>query len=100
MVWTAFEHLRASGFAAPADPAIIGLDRDVAAALLCGLAAVGLMIGRARAVTAWCVVFGITYMLSARYLAGRLDYDALTYVPVVAAAMFVGWPRLIRMKQT
>ena len=100
MAWTAFEHLRVSGFAAPADPAVIGLDRDVAAALLCGLAAVGLMIGRARAGTALCIVFGIVYMVSARFHDGLLDYDALTYVPVVAAAIFVGWPRLIRVKQT
>lgn len=100
MAWTAFEHLRVSGFAAPADPAVVGMDRDVAAALLCGLAAIGLMVTPSRAATAWSIVLGITYMMSARFEAGRLDYDALTYVPVVAAAMFVGWPRLIRVKQT
>lgn len=70
--------------------------RDSAAALLCGLAAIGLMISRVRAFVALMIMFGIVYMLSARRLAGTLDYDALTYVPVVLAALFVCWPQLNR----
>jgi hypothetical protein len=94
MAWMAFEHLRASGFAASPDPAIIGIDRGVAAAMLCGLAAAGLMVTRARAAVALSVVLATAYMLSARYLAGTLDYDALTYVPVAGAALVICWPRL------
>ena len=70
------------------------IDRGVAAALLCGLGAAGLLVRRARAATALSVVLATAYMMSARYLAGQLDYDALTYVPVAAAALIVCWPRL------
>ena len=98
MAWMAFEHLRVSGFAAPANPAIVGLDRDLAAAMLCGLAAIGLMIGRVRAAVGVAIVLGIAYMLSARYLAGTLGVDALTYAPVLAAALYVCWPQLNRAK--
>jgi hypothetical protein len=96
MAWMAFEHLQVSGFAAPDSAAIIGVDRDVAAASLCGLAAAGLMVRRARSAVGVSVVLGITYMLSARHLAGTLGVDALTYGPVLAAALFVCWPQLKR----
>lgn len=99
MAWTAFEHMRASGFADPANLTVLGLDREVAAALVCGLAAIGLLVARVRAFVALTIVFGIAYMLSSRRLAGTLGYDALTYAPVVAAALFVCWPRLVRAKQ-
>ena len=94
MAWMAFEHLRVSGFAVAQDPAIIGLDRGVAAAMLCGLGAAGLLVTRTRAAVALSVMLATAYMLSERYLAGQFDYDALTYVPVVAAALMICWPRL------
>ncbi len=93
MAWTAFEHLRASGYAGNDNPAIIGLDRDLAAALLCALAALGLMLARTRALVSVAILLGTAYMLSARYLAGTLGYDALTYLPPLAAALFICWPR-------
>ncbi len=98
MAWTAFEHLRISGFAAPHDPAIIGIDRELAAALVCGFAGVGLLIGPVRGGVAVSIVLGVAYMLSGRWLTGGLDYDALTYVPVVVAALYVCWPRLIEVR--
>ena len=98
MAWTAFEHLRISGFAAPHDPAIIGLDRELAAALACGLAVLGLLIRPMLGGVAVSIVLGVAYMLSSRWLNGVLDYDALTYVPVVAAALYICWPRLIEVR--
>jgi hypothetical protein len=94
MAWMAYEHLRVSGFAASDNPAILGIDRDVAAAMLCGLGGAGLLITRARAAVALSIVLATAYMLSARHLAGQLDYDALTYAPVLGAALLVCWPRL------
>ena len=94
MAWMAFEHLRTSSFATAADPSVVGIDRGVAAAILCGLGAAGLMVTRARAAVALSVVLATAYMLSSRYLAGDLGYDALTYVPVVGAALLICWPRL------
>jgi hypothetical protein len=98
MAWMAFEHLRVSGFAVADNAAVIGLDRNIAAAVLCILAAVGLMVRQARSGVAAVVVLGITYMLSARQLAGTLGFDALTYAPVLAAALYVCWPHLNRAK--
>ena len=94
MAWMAYEHLRVSGFAASDNPAILGIDRDVAAAMMCGFGGAGLLVGRARAAVALTVVLATANMLSARYLAGQLDHDALTYVPVLGAALAVCWPRL------
>lgn len=98
MAWTAFEHLRISGFAAPHDPAIVGIDRELAAALACGFAVFGLFIGRLRGGVAVSIVLGTAYMLSRRWLHGGLDYDALTYVPVAVAALYICWPRLIEVR--
>lgn len=78
------------------NPAIIGIDRDLAAALLCALAAAGLMVARVRAAVGVAIVLGISYVLSTRYLAGTLGVDALTYAPVLAAALFICWPQLNR----
>jgi hypothetical protein len=97
MAWMAYEHLRASGMAGPHDPSVI--DRNTAAAWLCGLAAIGLMVLRVRAFVAASIVLGTVYMLSARQLDGTLGLDALTHVPVVIAALFVCWPQLVRSRQ-
>jgi uncharacterized membrane protein HdeD (DUF308 family) len=95
MLWRAAEHVRGSRFASAADPAIIGIDRDLGAALLCGLAAIGLMVPRARGVTAVAIVLGATYALSAARLAGALWPGALGLVAIIAGALVLAWPRLV-----
>jgi len=95
MAWMAYEHLRVSGAPGPHDPTVIALDRNLAAAWACGLAAIGLMVTRARAPVALAIMLGTVYMLSARQLGGTLGIDALTHVPVVIAALFICWPRLV-----
>lgn len=94
MLWRAAEHVRGSAFASAADPAIIGIDRDLGAALLCGLAAVGLMLPRVRGVVAVAIVLGATYALSAARLAGPLGPGALGLVAIIAGALVLAWPRL------
>ena len=95
MLWRAAEHVQGSAFASTTDPAIIGMDRDLAAALLCGLAAVGLMLPRARGFTAVAIVLGATYALSAVRLAGGLGAGALGLVAIIAGALVLAWPRLV-----
>jgi hypothetical protein len=98
MAWKAFEHLRIGWLAVSDNPAIIGVDPDRAAASLCGLAAIGPMIGPVRAAVSGSIVLGITYMRSARHVAGTLGVDALTYRPVQSAAVYVCWPQLNRVE--
>jgi hypothetical protein len=95
MLWRAAEHVRDSRFASAADPAILGIDRDLGAALLCGLAALGLMVPRARGAVAVAIVLGATYALSAARLAGTLGAGALGLVAIIAAALVLAWPRLV-----
>lgn len=96
MAWLAYEHLQGGGVAVPNDPSVVAIDRNLAAALLCGAAAMGLMVTRARAFVAMAIVLGTSYQLSARQLGGTLGYDALTYAPVIVAALFICWPQLVR----
>jgi hypothetical protein len=94
MFWTAAEHVRSSRFASVADPAIIGIDRDLAAALLCGLAALGLLVPRARAGVAVTIVLGGVYALSSARLADQFGAGDIGVVAIVAAALVLAWPRL------
>jgi hypothetical protein len=94
MLWSAAEHVRGSSFASAADPDIIGIDRDLAAALLCGLAAVGLLLPRVRTFVAVMVVLGGTYALSAARMGGGLGAEEIGLVAIIAAALFLAWPRL------
>ncbi|MFZ4689233.1 MAG: hypothetical protein ACOYLS_08340 [Polymorphobacter sp.] len=95
MAWLAFEHLRLSVFALPANPQLIGIDRNLLFALLCGLASAALLISWSQRFVCLTIILGISYMLSARQLAGTLDLDALSYAPLVLAALYVWWPQLI-----
>jgi hypothetical protein len=94
MLWSAAEHVRGSAFASAADPAIIGIDRDLGAALLCGLAAIGLLVPRVRGKVAVAIVLGATYALSAARLAGSFGAGELGLVAIIGAALFLAWPRL------
>jgi hypothetical protein len=94
MLWTAAEHVRASSFAAPVDPSIIGLDRDLAAALACGLAALGLLVPRVRTGVAVTLVLGGVYALSAARVAGVFGAGEIGLVAIIAASLFLAWPRL------
>jgi hypothetical protein len=100
MFWTAVEHVRSSSFASAADPAIIGLDRDLAAALLCGLASLGLLVPRARGKVAVAIVLGGTYALSAARLTGSFGGRELGLVVIIAAALLLAWPRLEPSRDT
>jgi hypothetical protein len=94
MLWMAAEHVRASSFAAPVDPAIIGLDRNLAAALACGLAALGVLIPRLRTAVAVMVLLGGLYALSAARVAGQFGAGEIGLAVIIAAALFLAWPRL------
>jgi len=94
MFWTAVEHVRGSAFASAADPAIIGIDRDVAAAVLCGLASVGLIVPKVRGKVAVAIVLGGTYALSVARLARIFGPAEFATVGIIAAALFLAWPRL------
>jgi hypothetical protein len=98
MLWSAAEHVRGSAFASAADPAIIGIDRDLGAALLCGLAAIGLLVPRVRGKVAVAIVLGGTYALSAARLDGAFGAGEFGLVAIVGAALFLAWPRLERVR--
>ncbi|PZN94029.1 MAG: hypothetical protein DCF31_10950 [Alphaproteobacteria bacterium] len=99
MAWTAVAHLQASPLAMPDDPAVIGVDRALAAALVCLAAVPGLLWARTRQAVAVAIMMGIVYAVSARRLAGTLDADAWALVPMFAAALYLWWPRLVEVKR-
>ncbi len=98
MAWAAVAHLRASPLAMPADPAVIGIDREFAAALACFAAVPGLLWPRTRQAVAVAVMMGIVYVVSARRLAGTLDMSALALLPMFAAALYIWWPQLVKAR--
>lgn len=86
MACAGLTYWRAEGFGAPI--------------IFYGVAAAGLLVPRSRGWTAWSIMAVVTYRLSALHRAGSLDLAALWYIPVAAAVLFIGWPRLIQVKSS
>ncbi len=97
MAWTGIGHLQASPMAFASDPAIIGIDREFAEALLCFASIPGLLWPRLRKAVAVIIMMGIVYAVSAARLAGTLNQDAWAMAPLFAAALFLWWPQLVVM---
>ncbi len=95
MAWAGASHLRVSPMALSSDPAIIGIDRELAAALLCFASIPGLLWPRLRKAVAIGIMMGIAYIVSARQLDGSLGTDAWTMGPLFVAALYLWWPRLV-----
>ena len=95
MAWVGSDHLQAGPMAISNDPAIIGIDRELAAALLCFASVPGLLWPRLRKSVSVGIMLGIVYAVSAQRLAGTLDTDAWAMAPLFVAALYLWWPRLV-----
>jgi energy-converting hydrogenase Eha subunit C len=98
MVWTALGHLGASKFAAPTDAAIVGIDRDLAAALACFAGAIGLLLRASRVPVAILLLLAISYMLSSASLDDALGVADLGRLMMALGALYLCWPQLIPVK--
>ncbi len=98
LAWTALGHLGASRFAAPSDAAVVGIDRDVAAALLCLAGALGLVLRPVRVPVAALLMLAIAYGLSLAWFAGTLGVADLGRVVMALGALYLCWPQLVPAK--
>ena len=73
---------------------------DPVVAVLCGLAAAGLMLPRLRGIVAVAVLCALAYHVSDRRLHGVLDTGLWWLLPVATMALFIAWPRLIEERET
>ena len=99
MAWTVVRHLDAGQLTMPDEPAVIGLDRDLAAALVCFAAVPALLWPRLRNAASVIIMMAVAYTLSVRHLAGTLALDAVALAPLFLAALYIWWPQLVEVQK-
>ena len=99
MAWTAVRYLGAGELAMPEDPAVVGMDRNLAAALVCFAAVPALLWRRLRNMACVVIMMAIAYTLSLRHLAGTLALDAFMLAPLFLAALYIWWPQLVEVQK-
>lgn len=99
MAWTAVQHLGSGQPAMLDDPAVIGLDRDLAAALVCFAAVPAVLWPRLRHMACVVIMMAVAYTLSVRHLAGTLALDAFMLAPLFLAALYIWWPQLVEVQK-
>jgi hypothetical protein len=95
LAWSALNSFAASQFRAASDPGVIAIDRDLAAAIVCFAAAIGLAIARTRTAVAVALVLGIAYALSSANRDGTLAVTDIGRLGILLAALYLCWPQLI-----
>ncbi len=98
LAWTALGHLGVSRFAAPTDAAVVGIDRDVAAALACLAGALGLVLRPVRVPVAAMLMLSIAYGLSSAWFTGTMAVADLGRVMMALGALYLCWPQLVPAK--